>query len=780
MKLHDLLPPNPTQTFSKVVKTEAGDDLEGSAEFFAFDLRHAEGSSEWLNSVKELAKDKKALTKLPGEWVVSARQGEITVNYTPFSFKVLTDRYARYLDTTQMDDERYKWECVQIFQAGWKRLEEGEIDFATFFKGLRFDNLVHYFSTSAWNTLVEHDAERFKYELNALYNEDVPLEKRIKNFSEEVTRVYIEATNDVSKNTGQNERAIGVLLAFRYPDRYALYKDDFYKTLAKCLGHKPLPKWKKYVHYMALVNDFKTQHMGQCEDIIAITNRLTADEKYYPDQEHMLLIQNIFYRVLSATMDLAPSAEVNELATIQMNVKHTPSNETHPSSAVPTNQILFGPPGTGKTYLLSSKYFPKYTASQSNISKEVYLTELVAQLTWWQVIAIALKDLGPSRVNTLLEHPWVEMKSRQSNSKNVRATLWGALQMHTPPESTTVAYKQRQMPYLFDKGDASRWKLLEEEYLNNAAELEQIRLDAQNFAPKPDKVVKRYVFTTFHQSFTYEDFIEGLKPDLDDEAGDLRYIIEDGVFKALCKRADADPEHRYAIFIDEINRGNIAAIFGELITLIEPDKRKGCENALSVTLPYSKTAFSVPPNLDIYGTMNTADRSVEALDTALRRRFSFLEMPPQPALIASAGQAKESKGSVNGIHLPTLLERVNNRIEQLLDKDHLIGHAYFMTVDDLKTLKQTFRDKIIPLLQEYFFGDFGKIGLVLGSGFVNVKASANSNIFADFPGYESGDLSDRMVYNIASIDAMTDEDFIAALVKGKLVDSHVNEDIAAT
>lgn len=775
MKLHDLLPPNPSQAFSKVVKTEAGAGLQGNAEFFAFDVRHAAGSEEWLNSVKELASDKKAVAQLPGEWVASARQGEISVNYTPFSFKVLTDRYARYLDATQMDDERYKWERVQEFQKGWDDYQKGLSDFTSFFKKLRFDNLVHYFSTIAWRTVLEHDASRFEAALMDLYDEQKPLDGRITTFSEVVKAHLLEARGDEAKSHGQDERSIGVLLAFRYPDRYALYKDDFYKTLAKCLGQKPLPKWKKFTHYMALVHDFKAQHLGQCEDIIAITNRLTADEKYYPDHEHMLLIQNIFYRMLGATADLSTPAEVNEPEAIQMNAKHSSSTVNHTSIVAPTNQILFGPPGTGKTYLLSSKYFPKYTTSQSNISKEEYTAEVVAQLTWWQVIAIALKDLGPSRVNTLLEHPWVELKSRQSNSKNVRATLWGALQMHTPPESTTVANKQRQMPYLFDKGDASRWKLLEEEYLNNAGELEQIRLDAKNFTPKADKVVKRYVFTTFHQSFTYEDFIEGLKPDLDDEAGDLRYVIEDGVFKALCKRADADPENRYAIFIDEINRGNIAAIFGELITLIEPDKRKGCANALSVTLPYSKAAFSVPANLDIYGTMNTADRSVEALDTALRRRFSFVEMPPQPALIASAGQAKESKGSVNGIHLPTLLQRINERIEQLLDKDHLIGHAYFMQVADLASLKQTFRDKIIPLLQEYFFGDFGKIGLVLGSGFVSVKSSGNSSIFADFAGYESGDLSDRMVYSIASIDAMTDEEFTAALVKGKLADAMVTE-----
>jgi 5-methylcytosine-specific restriction endonuclease McrBC GTP-binding regulatory subunit McrB len=172
------------------------------------------------------------------------------------------------------------------------------------------------------------------------------------------------------------------------------------------------------------------------------------------------------------------------------------------------------------------------------------------------------------------------------------------------------------------------------------------------------------------------------------------------------------------LIIDEINRGNIANIFGELITLIESGKRIGEHEMIRAKLPYSKTDFSVPPNLYIIGTMNTADRSVEALDTALRRRFTFIEKVPQPELL--------SETTDFGVDLKLLLEKINARIRVLLDKDHCIGHSYFLNIQTENDLLETFRDKLIPLLQEYFYNDFGKIRLILGDAFVElVKAKVD-------------------------------------------------------
>ncbi|WP_370214952.1 AAA family ATPase [Mesoflavibacter profundi] len=210
-------------------------------------------------------------------------------------------------------------------------------------------------------------------------------------------------------------------------------------------------------------------------------------------------------------------------------------------------------------------------------------------------------------------------------------------------------------------------------------------------------------------------------------------------------------EKDYVLIIDEINRGNVSSIFGELITLIETDKRAGKDEELEVILPYSKQPFKVPHNVHIIGTMNTADKSIEALDTALRRRFSFIEMPPKPKLIETESLSGKVNGVVDDINLKTLLKTINKRIEKLIDKDHKIGHSYFLKVNDKPSLVHCFKNEVIPLLEEYFFGDYGKIGLVLGNSFIT-KDDSDEFEFAEFDGYDadvSSDLKERSVYKIA-------------------------------
>jgi hypothetical protein len=219
-------------------------------------------------------------------------------------------------------------------------------------------------------------------------------------------------------------------------------------------------------------------------------------------------------------------------------------------------------------------------------------------------------------------------------------------------------------------------------------------------------------FITFHQSYSYEEFIEGIRPNLEDTEN-LSYELKRGLFKAICDRAKTDQNNNYVLIIDEINRGNVSKIFGELITLIEPTKRlysNPSENPTAIMLPYSNTYFSVPKNVYIVGTMNTADRSITNLDTALRRRFSFKEFPPNPSILNKHIIKKNN----SNIELDKVLRVLNQRIEYLLDKDHQIGHSYFMKIHSWEDLCDVFKNNIIPLLQEYFYNDWVKISQVLG------------------------------------------------------------------
>ncbi len=395
---------------------------------------------------------------------------------------------------------------------------------------------------------------------------------------------------------------------------------------------------------------------------------------------------------------------------------------------IPLNQILYGPPGTGKTYSVR-QYITDIVGQNPGLktdNEEQKINNAVKDLTWYSAIALSMYKNGKNnkyKVPNLQHQKIIKAFAATKESKKIKATLWFQMQSHTSESSENVNNSTKHPPYLFDKTENSEWYLTEtgikfvEENLSEQLEF----LNAKNSSRKIEDF---YKFITFHQSYSYEEFVEGIKPSInnDEDNATISYEYNRGLFKEICQQANSDPENNYLLIIDEINRGNISKIFGELITLIESDKRvipngerifentKTQNEELVVTLPYTKSKFGVPNNLYILGTMNTSDRSIASIDIALRRRFKFVEMMPKRELVADFG-----------INFADVFENLNTKIKILLDRDHQIGHSYFIKTkyenagsDELKAI---WFSEILPLLNEYFYCDWEKLKLVV-PGFI--------------------------------------------------------------
>ena len=418
---------------------------------------------------------------------------------------------------------------------------------------------------------------------------------------------------------------------------------------------------------------------------------------------------------------------LDQLKTITITDK--PMKNTDKTLAVPLNQILFGAPGTGKTYhtkkmaveIINGK--KAQDRSREEINKEYEELIEAGQIvftTFHQSLSYEdfIEGIKPETIDGNVTY---EVKDGifKSICKN-------AFSKEITSDNFEVVYQK-----LLDEIDNSVDNKLVLETLVHAKEFTIYKNSKNNirFHSNTEKaneaVIKKEVLEHYLKTGEVLDWAPYTK-------SVANYIIE----KYNYIQNEAIEPKPHVLIIDEINRGNVSAIFGELITLLEEDKRKGNPEHTEVKLPYSGNNFSVPNNVYIIGTMNTADRSVEALDTALRRRFSFVEMQPKPDILSKVGEVDLSK----------LLETINQRIEMLIDKDHQIGHSYFIGIQDLEDLRRTFKDKIIPLLEEYFYGDFGKIGLVLGGAFI--KLAENQVAFPKNFKYEEGFLEDKKIYHI--------------------------------
>lgn len=371
------------------------------------------------------------------------------------------------------------------------------------------------------------------------------------------------------------------------------------------------------------------------------------------------------------------------------------------------NIILYGPPGTGKTHTARA-FAQAWLAPEPAVQVDEAGTQAS---TWWQATALALGQLGNATAEQIQAHSVMKRFAQQRKNTRVKNTVWAELLIHTHPDDESSNTARRAKPYLFTHTPISQsspsgtsegtlWTLSDEgkEYVS------QLRAGVHR-APEPPQALH---FVTFHPAFTYEEFIQGLRP-----TPSGGFEVRDGVFKRLCDTAHRNPDQDFVLIIDEINRADTAKTFGELITLIEDGKRStpGERGQYEVTLPYAPQdvePFSVPDNVYVIGTMNTADRSITLMDVALRRRFTFIAVPPRPELLTGVVEG-------TGLSPARLLSVLNRRLTKTLDADHQIGHAYLMaetlTAGDLAF---RWRHKIIPLLQEYFYAREEELKALLG------------------------------------------------------------------
>lgn len=421
---------------------------------------------------------------------------------------------------------------------------------------------------------------------------------------------------------------------------------------------------------------------------------------------------------------------LTKINTIRENLKNSSSQEKmnaiepdiiqRNNMKLPLNQILYGPPGTGKTYHTINKALSIIeNKSQKEIdgeNRDVLKRRFENYLEWGQVVFTTFHQ-------SMSYEDFIEgIKPHKTDDNDVYYDVDKGLFRNICEKASEKKVKSNNFSEVYSKLlqeiDGAPESKLVLETLSQAKEFTiyknskgNIRFHA-NTENAYEGVIKKEILEHYLRTGEALDWPSYTK-------SISKYIVD----KYSYSQAEENVSKRFVLIIDEINRGNVSQVFGELITLIEESKRLGNPEELNVTLPYSKKEFGVPSNLYIIGTMNTADRSVEALDTALRRRFSFVEMMPIPEVVEKTGFTDFPRVQI--------MQKINQRIELLLDKNHTLGHSYFMK----ENFQASFKNEIIPLLQEYFYNDSGKIGLILGKGFVREKeiSKANQqNIFADF------------------------------------------------
>ncbi|WP_350454435.1 AAA family ATPase [Slackia heliotrinireducens] len=686
----------------------------------------------------------------------------------------------------QGDQEAYKWNDICTYREHW------DIDADDFAGCLRRSlqpaatgtgQLLgdsHTYSLTRLLELAEFDPESIRKAFKELYKPGKTMRSAYYDFVEAVEDVmwnYSASEGKPFKTIDQTPSAVSVYLSFEKPEQFHIFKPSIGSDFAACIGAAlPIEPVTKMLDYERLADTVLPELLAD-KELVALCDGALNDKQRAIDPGHHLLLQDVAH--YSARYMPSWHPDWKEILSGEV-IMDEYNDVMHEGATYPMNLILYGPPGTGKTY--QSRAYAVAICDGRNV--EDVLSEMATSAGYAEVANRYDRLVSEGRVGFTTFHQsygyeeFIEgLRPEYDEDKGVIAypLRKGAFRDFCEAAEDTAAIESaensiprfennprprvwkmglntNEVPGLLDRCRAEGalrmgWDDVAPNEVGNSEDLSEANRRAINafqeemqpgdFVVIPGAGGDRYDVAVITGDFEWDDNASGAKRRRSAQwldGVDKRAFVAINGGKILTLQTvyeltrvspskllelmgvhneNAQPSHSakpYVFIIDEINRGNISKIFGELITLIEPNKRKGAVEETLARLPYSGELFGVPSNVHVLGTMNTADRSIALMDTALRRRFEFIEVMPDPSLF--------SEIEIEEVDISRMLETMNKRIELLYDREHTLGHAYLMGLKDdpsIERLAGIFETRFMPLLQEYFFDDYAKIRLVLGA-----------------------------------------------------------------
>lgn len=620
-------------------------------------------------------------------------------------------------------DEKYKWEAIQYFQEHWNISAENFLDMFMEATDKTYNLLANMnnYPRGMIKSFAMADPEAVRSMFMALFDESQNLAQRIEQFITSAEDLRVKYDDGTWKQHYQTANAISTYLWLKYPDKYYIYKYSEVRAIAREIGSDFIPK--KGGSVSNIENSYKLY--DEIRKILASDSELdeilqnVLNEDCYPDPRKITMTLDVGFFV---------SRFYNQQKEIDVNSLH--SDAKFSKWYAPVIESLYKMGGSGKRPDVHQRIIKDYgiTDDELKVVNSTGNAQVLNDIDWarnylvyegvldkgenglWTLTELGKKLIITEELASKLTAKWVKIKTAEREHRYVPdIDLTPYYVYRTDVNQNSIA--------LYTKEDFLNEVYMAEENYNTLVGLLKNKKNlilqgapgvGKTFAAKRlaysmmgEKDDSRIEFVQFHQNYSYEDFIMGYKPQ------DEGFKLTNGIFYQFCMNAAEHPDKDYFFIIDEINRGNMSKIFGELLMLIEKDYR-----GTTVTLAYSGTTFSVPKNLYIIGMMNTADRSLAMIDYALRRRFSFYEMEPG---FNSEG-FKAYQASLKNETFNALIEQIIDlnreiNIDDSLGPGFRIGHSYFCGQEECteEWMKAVVYYDIIPMLQEYWFDDRQKV-----------------------------------------------------------------------